>query len=125
MAVPTHLYKVILAETDDTSAPASLPPLPPTLGVFVVPNRPLGDEELTTFQTTLSDLETLSGISFHSKLDRSQVWGVYRGRFSNTYSYSRSGTTDIAPGIVYNTCCRHFEHAWDAHYTWCALCTLL
>lgn len=77
MAVPTHLYKVILAETDysdsdHTSRPPP-PSSPPTLGVFVVPNRPLGDEELTSFQTTLTDLETMSGISFHSKLDRSQV----------------------------------------------------
>ena len=72
VAVPTHLYKVILAETDDSSDPASQ--LPPRLGVFVVPNKPLGDEELTSFQTTLTELETLCGISFHSKLDRSNVW---------------------------------------------------
>ncbi|CAI8009268.1 Nuclease EXOG, mitochondrial [Geodia barretti] len=71
VAVPTHLYKVILAETDDSSDPASQPP--PSLGVFVVPNKPLGDEELTSFQTTLTELETLCGISFHSKLDRSNV----------------------------------------------------
>ena len=68
LAVPTHLYKVILAEMDSVETTPSL-----TMGVFIVPNVPLGNEDLSTFQTTLPDLEKLSGISFHSKLDTSQV----------------------------------------------------
>ncbi|XP_073687307.1 nuclease EXOG, mitochondrial-like [Garra rufa] len=58
VAVPTHLYKVILAQKD--SSPDSL-----ALGAFVVPNAPLGfDHPLTEFQVSLSDLERMSGLTF-------------------------------------------------------------
>ncbi|XP_042570859.1 nuclease EXOG, mitochondrial-like [Cyprinus carpio] len=60
VAVPTHLYKVILAQND--SSPDSL-----ALGAFVVPNAPIGFERpLTEFQVSLSDLERMSGLTFLS-----------------------------------------------------------
>ena len=71
MAVPTHLYKVILAEEEDTHSPALSPSL--SMAVFVVPNEPLEGVDLSQFQTTLHDLETMTGIQFHSKLNLSQV----------------------------------------------------
>ena len=43
------------------------------LGVFVVPNKPLGDVDLTRFQVTLEELESWSGTTFHSRLDRSKA----------------------------------------------------
>ena len=96
VAVPTHLFKVILAEREHTSpltpsqsspplsqplspltpsqsSPSQSQPLTVTLGVFVIPNKPLGDVSLSQFQVSLDNLETISGIKFHSKLDRSQV----------------------------------------------------
>lgn len=64
VAVPTHLYKVILAQKD--SSPDSL-----ALGAFVVPNAPIGFERpLTEFQVSLSDLERVSGLTFFPAVER-------------------------------------------------------
>ena len=49
-------------------------------GVFIVPNKPLGDINLTRFQVTLNELETLTGTMFHSTLDRNQVNRILPGR---------------------------------------------
>lgn len=86
MAVPSHLYKIVLAEMENGGGggeggggdeePNSSHQPRQTMGVFVVPNKPLGHEPLTSFQTTLHGLETLSGISFHPRLDRKKV-GLY------------------------------------------------
>ena len=43
------------------------------LGVFVIPNKPLSDVDLTRFQVTLEELESQSGTTFHSRLDRSKA----------------------------------------------------
>ena len=63
VAVPTHLYKVILAEGGRE----------PALGVFIVPNRPIGDVDLTEFQVSLEELESHVGCTFHAKLEREKV----------------------------------------------------
>lgn len=64
VAVPTHLFKVIIAENSGQQ---------PQLGVFVVPNRPLEDEELTSFEKPLKYVEKSTGVLFHSNLDRSKA----------------------------------------------------
>ncbi|XP_007943901.1 nuclease EXOG, mitochondrial [Orycteropus afer afer] len=65
VAVPSHLYKVILARRSPTSAE------PLALGAFVVPNEPIGFQPpLTEFQVSLQDLEKLSGLVFFPQLDR-------------------------------------------------------
>eukprot|EP00731_Ephydatia_muelleri_P031698 Em0023g205a len=64
VAVPSHLYKLVLAESDTK---------PPIIGAFVVPNKPLRDEELSQFKVSLEQLEAMTGIIFHSKLDRSKA----------------------------------------------------
>lgn len=65
MAVPSHLYKVILARR----SPASPEPL--ALGAFVVPNEAIGFQpQLNEFQVSLQDLEKLSGLVFFPHLDR-------------------------------------------------------
>ncbi|GCB78067.1 hypothetical protein scyTo_0018552, partial [Scyliorhinus torazame] len=67
VAVPTHLYKVILAQK--SSAPSALL----ALGAFVVPNRPIGfDHQLPEYQVDLRDLEKMSGITFFPALDKSR-----------------------------------------------------
>ncbi|XP_006869205.1 PREDICTED: nuclease EXOG, mitochondrial isoform X2 [Chrysochloris asiatica] len=66
VAVPSHLYKVILARR----SPVSTEPL--ALGAFVVPNEAIGFQPpLTEFQVSLQDLEKLSGLVFFPRLDRS------------------------------------------------------
>ncbi len=65
VAVPTHLFKIILAEDRAAS--------PPLLGAFVVPNEPIKDVSLTQFQVSLEEVEKHTGTRFHCKLDRSQV----------------------------------------------------
>ncbi|KAM5232017.1 nuclease EXOG, mitochondrial isoform 1-T1 [Hipposideros larvatus] len=65
VAVPSHLYKVILARR----SPASPEPL--ALGAFVVPNEAIGFQpQLSEFQVSLQDLEKLSGLVFFPHLDR-------------------------------------------------------
>ncbi|XP_049726739.1 LOW QUALITY PROTEIN: nuclease EXOG, mitochondrial [Elephas maximus indicus] len=68
VAVPSHLYKVILARR----SPASTEPL--VLGAFVVPNEAIGFQpQLTEFQVSLQDLEKLSGLVFFPHLEKTDV----------------------------------------------------
>lgn len=63
VAVPTHLFKVVLARSSVSSDTLAL-------GAFVVPNQPIGfDHPLTEYQVSLSELESLSGLTFFPKLD--------------------------------------------------------
>ncbi|CAH1776737.1 unnamed protein product [Owenia fusiformis] len=62
--VPTHLYKIILAETGDKQTKL--------IGAFVVPNQPIQhDHTLRQYQVTLEDLQIWTGINFFPKLDKS------------------------------------------------------
>jgi len=65
VAVPTHLYKVVLV-TD---------PLldKPLLGTFVVPNIPVGDKHLAEFKVDIEEVEKGVGVTFHPDLDRDSV----------------------------------------------------
>ena len=115
VAVPTHLYKIVLAESESSptamgkkmlllSSPhqnctfvscvlqitcsLSLDPpstLPSTLlpGVFVIPNKSVGDMHLTRFQVTLEELESHSGTVFHPQLDRSKASKIASILFSD------------------------------------------
>uniref|UniRef100_A0A8D2P2M9 Exo/endonuclease G n=1 Tax=Zosterops lateralis melanops TaxID=1220523 RepID=A0A8D2P2M9_ZOSLA len=61
VAVPSHLYKVILARRSRTSSE------PLVLGAFVVPNDPIGfSHQLTDFQVSVEDLEKMSGLNWLS-----------------------------------------------------------
>ncbi|CAI9159350.1 unnamed protein product [Rangifer tarandus platyrhynchus] len=65
VAVPSHLFKVILARRSAGSAE------PLALGAFVVPNKAIGFQpQLSEFQVSLQDLEKLSGLVFFPQLDR-------------------------------------------------------
>uniref|UniRef100_A0A2I3M250 Nuclease EXOG, mitochondrial n=2 Tax=Papio anubis TaxID=9555 RepID=A0A2I3M250_PAPAN len=67
VAVPSHLYKVILARRSSVSTE------PLALGAFVVPNEAIGFQpQLTEFQVSLQDLEKLSGLVFFPHLDRTR-----------------------------------------------------
>ncbi|TSK16082.1 Nuclease EXOG, mitochondrial [Bagarius yarrelli] len=66
VAVPTHLYKVILARKNQSSNALAL-------GAFVVPNVPISfAHELKEYQVSLMELEKMSGLTFFPKLDISQ-----------------------------------------------------
>ncbi|XP_051971009.1 nuclease EXOG, mitochondrial-like [Xyrauchen texanus] len=66
VAVPTHLYKVVLAQKDSSADSLAL-------GAFVVPNAPIGfDHQLTEFQVSLPELERLSGLTFFPKVSRTE-----------------------------------------------------
>lgn len=61
VAVPTHLYKVILAEDDNKES---------VLGAFVVPNEPVSFEhKLQEFQVPLDVLSQYSGLVFFPAFD--------------------------------------------------------
>ena len=63
VAVPTHLYKVIVAEQDGEDDRY--------MGVFVVPNLPIrAEEQLPKYQSKLEILEAMSGLKFLPELDR-------------------------------------------------------
>ncbi|XP_065668899.1 nuclease EXOG, mitochondrial [Hydra vulgaris] len=60
VAVPTHLYKVILVENNNK---------PRAIGAFIIPNQPISDEKtLLDYQVKLEDLEKLAGFNFFPKL---------------------------------------------------------
>ena len=64
VAVPTHLFKVILAEKNGDR---------PNLGVFIIPNKPIKDVDLKHFQVSLDQLELYCGYIFHPDLNRDEV----------------------------------------------------
>ncbi|KAL8164882.1 UNVERIFIED_CONTAM: hypothetical protein K2H54_012837 [Gekko kuhli] len=65
VAVPSHLYKVILARRSATS-PDLL-----ALGAFVVPNNPIGfDHQLPEFQVGIRELEKMSGLVFFPQVNK-------------------------------------------------------
>lgn len=67
VAVPSHLYKVILARRSSESTE------PLALGAFVVPNKAIGfQSQLPEFQVSLQDLEKMSGLVFFPRLDRTR-----------------------------------------------------
>ncbi|RYP40763.1 hypothetical protein DL769_011720 [Monosporascus sp. CRB-8-3] len=64
VAVPTHFYKVILAEEDGASKDGKV-----ALGAFVLPNAPIpNDKPLADFEVPLEAVERASGLEFASKL---------------------------------------------------------
>ncbi|XP_074841222.1 nuclease EXOG, mitochondrial isoform X2 [Carettochelys insculpta] len=67
VAVPSHLYKVILARRSKMSSE------PLVLGAFVVPNNPIGfDHQLPEFQVNIEDLEKMSGVVFFPQVDKTK-----------------------------------------------------
>ncbi|KAJ6659324.1 hypothetical protein lerEdw1_019195 [Lerista edwardsae] len=67
VAVPSHLYKVILARQNETSTD------PLVLGAFVVPNKPIGfDHQLLEFQVDVEDLEKMSGLVFFPQVNKAK-----------------------------------------------------
>ncbi|KAM9303426.1 nuclease EXOG, mitochondrial [Morus bassanus] len=67
VAVPSHLYKVILARRSRKSTE------PLVLGAFVVPNDPISfSHQLTEFQVNIEDLEKMSGLVFFPQVDRTK-----------------------------------------------------
>jgi len=65
VAVPTHLYKIILVEDPKLEKPM--------LAAFVIPNRPVQNVNLEEFEVELKEIEKHVGVQFHQELDRSMV----------------------------------------------------
>lgn len=67
MAVPTHFYKVILAENKSQGGvPPSQTNADHIVGAFVLPNQPIDPTTpLTAFAVPLTALEQASGRSIH------------------------------------------------------------
>ena len=65
MAVPTHLFKIILVYDPSLQKPM--------LGAFVVPNKPIQNVRLRKFEVDVEEIEKYVGVRFHQDLDRSQV----------------------------------------------------
>ncbi|KAL1894213.1 nuclease [Sporothrix stenoceras] len=72
VAVPTHFYKVIYAETVPSTGPGGGNPgtgAPVALGAFVLPNAPIpNDKPLSDFEVPLEAVERASGLEFAAKL---------------------------------------------------------
>ncbi|XP_042327124.1 nuclease EXOG, mitochondrial isoform X2 [Sceloporus undulatus] len=67
VAVPSHLYKVILARRSETSTE------PLVLGAFVVPNNPISfDHQLLEFQVSIEELEKMSGLVFFPQVNKNK-----------------------------------------------------
>lgn len=66
VAVPTHLFKVVVGENSRSS--------PVAMGAFVVPNEPIGyNHALKDYEVDLAHLERISGLVLVPKLDRTKV----------------------------------------------------
>lgn len=66
VAVPTHLYKVILARKKQSAEILAQ-------GAFIVPNAPISfQHQLPEFQVPLETLEKLSGFVFFPEVDKSK-----------------------------------------------------
>ncbi|XP_019849030.1 PREDICTED: nuclease EXOG, mitochondrial-like [Amphimedon queenslandica] len=65
VSVPTHLFKILLAEREDEE--------PPLLGSFIIPNKPVSDCPLRTFQVPLETIEKHSGSHFLQNLQRNKA----------------------------------------------------
>lgn len=73
VAVPTHFYKVIYAETVPPNNAASPANAPVALGAFVLPNARIpNDKPLTDFEVPLEIVERAAGLEFAAKLDPSR-----------------------------------------------------
>ncbi|PIK38484.1 hypothetical protein BSL78_24681 [Apostichopus japonicus] len=67
VAVPTHLFKVIAAESPQT------PGSPVAVGAFIVPNKPIeGSAQLVEYEVKLEELEKSAGIYFLPQLPASK-----------------------------------------------------
>ena len=64
VAVPTHLFKVVLAEKRGVE---------PSLAVFIIPNENIRDTPLVSFSVSLEQLEDFTGWSFFPRLNRVKV----------------------------------------------------
>lgn len=104
VAVPTHLFKIVIVE-DEHAQPLSL-------GVFIVPNRPIGDEDLTRFQVSLEELESATGVKFHSKLDRAKI-----GDLCKTDSCKLMSLEKLAQ-FSYNSQLRSAQNAAELDKVW-------
>ena len=66
VAVPTHLYKVVIVENSSA--------IPEAMGAFIVPNRPIGFKDaLKDYEVDITHLERVSGLALTPKLDRTKV----------------------------------------------------
>ncbi|XP_056155300.1 nuclease EXOG, mitochondrial-like [Lampris incognitus] len=72
VAVPTHLFKVILVQNNNVSDKAEQSQSPPlALGAFIIPNQPISFERsLTDFQVSLLELEKAAGLTFYPRLPK-------------------------------------------------------
>lgn len=67
VAVPTHLYKVVVGLSNKEATPA--------VAAFIVPNAPLDySHHLTQFQVPLDQLERKVGLKFCRNLNRQVRW---------------------------------------------------
>jgi endonuclease G len=66
VAVPTHFFKVVLAERSPSDDASSSAQPGAVLGAFVLPNAPLQpDLPLTAFAVPLDSLEEAAGVRMH------------------------------------------------------------
>lgn len=71
VAVPTHLFKVLLVEPKSNGEDAS-PPL--QLACFIIPNEPIADDiPVTQFQVSLNEFEQIAGMKIFPQLSLDQV----------------------------------------------------
>jgi len=79
VAVPTHLYKVVVAYDPSLATPL--------LAAFVVPNRPVQDTHLTEFAVELEELEHHAGLTFHPALARGELGSLCRDEGCHLQDY--------------------------------------
>ena len=105
VAVPTHLYKVIMAEDPSLEMPL--------LSAFVVPNRPIPkDKTLFNFKVPLDSLERKVGVRFHSRLNRNSIEDLCTVEGCSLMNYREFQTFFINRGIKNARNINELERYW-------------
>ena len=105
VAVPTHLYKVIVADesvSDKTH-----------LGAFIVPNKPISREhELKEYQVSLDEVETRVGVELVPRLKRGDVMDLCEHQGCKLMPFETYQLYFIGKKMENATTLNRLEKAW-------------
>jgi len=103
VAVPTHLFKCILVEKEESKS----------LGCFVVPNKPIDSSKpLVTYQVPLKKVEKAVGALLFPQLDTSTVSDLCEATGCNLVSQERVDMIRISQNIENATTREEVEKHW-------------